>query len=98
MRYYIGIIHKEPASAFGVHFPDLPGVITSADTIDEAIINAGEVLAFAAEDWEELTGQPFPPPRSFDELRNDPDMLARDPDSIVAAIPLRDEHKTSAAA
>lgn len=98
MRHYIGIVHKEPTSAFGVHFPDLPGVISSGTTIDEAILNAGEALAFAAEDWEELTGQPFPPPRSFDELRNDPDMLARDADSIVAAIPFRDGQLTSAAA
>jgi antitoxin HicB len=98
MRHYIGIVHKEPASSFGVHFPDLPGVISSGKTIDDAILNAAEVLAFAAEDWEELTGQPFPQPRSFDELRNDPDMLARDTDSIIAAIPFRDGQMTSAAA
>ena len=29
---------------------------------------AAEVLAFAAEDWKELNGKPFPRPRTVDEF------------------------------
>lgn len=47
------------------------------------------MLAFAAEDWEEQTGAPFPPARSLDELRADPVFLDDSRDAVVAAIPLR---------
>lgn len=97
MPHYIGIVHKEPASAFGVHFPDLPGVTSAGDTIVDAIANTAEALAFAAEDWEELTGQPFPQLRSFDDLRHEPAMVSRDVDSIIAAIPFRGRQYKSAA-
>jgi hypothetical protein len=29
MRQYIGLIHKESASDYGVSFPDFPGVVTA---------------------------------------------------------------------
>ena len=87
MTHYIALIHKDTASANGVSFPDVPGVITAADTLDEAIMQAGEVLAFAAEDWEELTGNPFPSPRSLDALREDPAFRAGATEAVVAAIP-----------
>ena len=87
MAHYIALIHKEAASAYGVSFPDVPGVITAADTLDEAIAQAGEVLAFAAEDWEDLTGKPFPSPRSLDALREDPVFRADAAEAVVAAIP-----------
>jgi len=88
MRHYIALIHKEPGSCYGVSFPDLPGVITAADTLDAAIGQAAEVLAFAAEDWEELTGQPFPPARSLDALRDDEAFRSDAADAVLAAIPL----------
>ncbi|HEY7301873.1 MAG TPA: type II toxin-antitoxin system HicB family antitoxin [Xanthobacteraceae bacterium] len=51
MANYIALIHKDPDSCHGVSFPDVPGVVTAGDTIDEAIRNATEVLEFAAEKW-----------------------------------------------
>jgi antitoxin HicB len=89
VRHYIALIHKEPGSCYGVSFPDVPGVTTAADTMDEAIRKAGEVLAFAAEDWGELTGEPFPSPRTIDELRADPLFAADARDAIVAAVGLK---------
>jgi predicted RNase H-like HicB family nuclease len=87
MAHYIVLIHKDPDSGYGVSFPDVPGVITGDDTIDEAIQNAPDVLTFAAEDWHEQAGKPFPTPRSIDELRKD-NVFQRDAaDAIVAAIP-----------
>jgi antitoxin HicB len=64
-------------------------VITGGDTIDEAMQNAPEVLAFAAEDWRQQTGNSFPKPRSIDELRQEVTFRRDAADAIVAAIPLR---------
>ena len=87
MAHYIALIHKDPDTGYGVSFPDVPGVITSGDTIDEAIQNAPDVLAFAAEDWFKQTGNSFPQPRSIDELRKDSAFERDAADAIVAAIP-----------
>jgi antitoxin HicB len=87
MIRYIALIHKDADSSYGASFPDVPGVITAGNTLDEAIARAAEVLAFAAEDWQELTGSPFPSPRTLDELRKDPEFRADVADAVVAAIP-----------
>jgi antitoxin HicB len=49
MPHYIALIHKDLDSCYGVSFPDLPGVVTAGDTIDEAMQQAAEVLEFAAQ-------------------------------------------------
>jgi antitoxin HicB len=65
MPHYIALIHKDADSCYGVSFPDWPGVVTAGDTIDEAVQQAVEVLAFAAEDWETPDGvNAIPKPRS----------------------------------
>jgi predicted RNase H-like HicB family nuclease len=87
MTHYIALIHKDADTSFGVSFPDVPGVITGGDTIDEAMHCASEVLAFAAEDWRERTGNPFPKPRSIDELRKDAVFQRDAENAIVAVIP-----------
>jgi predicted RNase H-like HicB family nuclease len=53
MRYYHGVVHKEKDSAFGVHFPDLPGCFSAADRIEDVIPNAVEALSLWFEDSEE---------------------------------------------
>jgi predicted RNase H-like HicB family nuclease len=89
VAHYIALIHKDSDSSYGVSFPDIPGVIASADSIDEAMSEAGEALAFAAEDWSKLTGGPFPRPRTIDELREDPAFRDDAIEAVVAAIPFR---------
>jgi antitoxin HicB len=89
MAHYIAIIHKDTDSCYGVYFPDVPGVFTAGDTIDEAIRKAGEVLEFAAGDWSDLSGDKFPEPRTIDELRADADFRQRAADAVVAAVPFR---------
>jgi predicted RNase H-like HicB family nuclease len=49
MRQYIGLIHKDPESDYGVSFPDFPGVATAGRTLDEARVMAEEALAFHIE-------------------------------------------------
>lgn len=88
MRHYIALIHKESESGYGVSFPDLPGVVTVGDSIDEAIKKAAEVLEFAAKDRTIHTGRDFPKARTIDELRADPAFRNDASHAIVAAIPL----------
>ena len=89
MVHYIALIHKDADSCFGVSFPDVPGVFTAGDTIDEAIYKAAEVLEFAAVDWSNLDGSKFPPPRTIDQLRGDPAFREKVTDAVVAAVPFR---------
>ncbi len=50
MRYFHAIVHKEDDSAFGVHFPDLPGCFSAADDMQDVIPNAIEALSLWFED------------------------------------------------
>jgi antitoxin HicB len=87
MPHYIALIHKELDGCYGVSFPDIPGVITGGDTIDEAIEQAAEVLEFAAEDWTDPDGSSgFKPPSTLDELRKDPQFVEDAKDAVVALI------------
>ncbi len=90
MPHYIALIHKDVDSCYGVSFPDWPGVVTAGDTIDEALQQAVEVLAFAAEDWETPEGfKGIPKPRTIDELRADPEFRDDATDAVIAAVPFR---------
>jgi predicted RNase H-like HicB family nuclease len=42
---YFALVHKDPGSAYGVVFPDLPGCTSAGGTLDEARANAVEALA-----------------------------------------------------
>lgn len=53
-----------------------------ADTLDEALREAGIALGFAFEDWQ---GQ-LPAPRTLDTLRADPDFIRWSADAFVAAV------------
>lgn len=87
MRHYIAVVHKDETSCYGVLFPDVKGVFTAGDTLEEAFSQAREVLEFAAETWRADTNFDFPEPRSIDELRRDPDFLETSQDAILMAIP-----------
>jgi len=45
MRHYIGLIHQEAGSDYGVSFPDFPGVVTAGMSLDDAQVMAEEALA-----------------------------------------------------
>jgi predicted RNase H-like HicB family nuclease len=88
VTHYIALIHKEGGSVYGVSFPDLPGVTAAADSLDEAMHAAADVLAFAAEDWREIHGNAFPEPRTIDAIRDDATLADDLSDAIVAAVPM----------
>ena len=87
MPHYIALIHKDSDSCYGVSFPDIPGVVTVGDTVDEAMQHAREVLQFAAEDWTNPDGSAgFKAPSTIDELRNNPEFLEDAKDAVVAFV------------
>ncbi len=86
MTYYIAVIHKDPDSGYGVAFMDVPGVTAVADTLDDALREAGVALGFAFEDW----NGDLPIARTLDQLRQDKNFRDWSVDAVVAAIaPLR---------
>ncbi|TIV40544.1 MAG: hypothetical protein E5V99_02910 [Mesorhizobium sp.] len=67
MRQYIGLIHKEEASDYGVSFPDLPGVVTAGASFDEARELAEQALAFHIEGLID-DGEAVPEPSSLEQI------------------------------
>jgi predicted RNase H-like HicB family nuclease len=72
MQNYIGLIHKDADSDFGVSFPDFPGVITAGVTLDDARAMAEEALALHIEGLVE-DGEAVPEPSALEEVMSDPD-------------------------
>lgn len=72
MASYIGLIHKEANSDFGVSFPDFPGAVTAGRTLDEARAMAEEALAFHIEGLVE-DGEKIPVPSSLETVMADPE-------------------------
>ncbi|SBW15286.1 hypothetical protein BR10RB9215_C12137 [Brucella sp. 10RB9215] len=52
MKHYFALVHKDDDSAYGVQFPDIPGVFSAADEINDIIKEAVEALQLYAEDAE----------------------------------------------
>ena len=69
---YIGLVHKEPDSDYGVSFPDLPGCITAGGTLEEAREMAAEALALHLEGMTR-SGMDIPEPSSADAIVAHPD-------------------------
>jgi predicted RNase H-like HicB family nuclease len=90
MPQYIGLIHKDPASGYGVSFPDFPGVITAGKNLDDARAMADEALALHIEGMVE-DGAAIPEPSSLEEIMARPEN--RDGVAILVAVKT-DTHKT----
>lgn len=72
MRNYIGLIHKDPGSDYGVSFPDFPGVISAGTDLDDARQMASEALALHLEGLVE-DGADIPEPSSLENIMADAD-------------------------
>ena len=82
MQGYFAVVEKEPASDFGVFFPDLPGCVTAGSDFAEAVAWAHEALTLHVED---MTPEELPPASSLAQLEaSDLYQLARD--NVVAVI------------
>ena len=67
MREYIALVHKDAGSDYGISFPDFPGAVTAATTLEGARAAAEEALALHAEGMAE-DGDPLPEPSSLDAV------------------------------
>lgn len=71
--FYPAILEKEPDSAYGVTFPDIPGCVSAGETAEEALVNAHEALAghiaLMVQD-----GDPLPEPTSVENVVADPEV------------------------
>jgi len=97
MPSYIALVHKDPDSCYCVQFPDVPGVFSAADEIEDLVPNAVEALELGAEDWEETHGSPFPLPRTIDQLRDDPDFREAAVDALLLIVPFDPPSRRAAA-
>lgn len=91
MANYIGLIHKDASSDYGVSFPDFPGCVSAGASLDEARVGAEEALALHIEGMIE-DGLPVPEPSSLEDVMNDGvnrdgvAILVRTPDSDQRSI------------
>jgi predicted RNase H-like HicB family nuclease len=86
MRHYIGVVHKDAESDYGVSFPDFPGAVTAARTQDEAVEMAAEALALHVEGLL-AEGEAIPDPSSLEQVRADPDYR----DGMPVLVPLKSD-------
>jgi predicted RNase H-like HicB family nuclease len=69
MIVYHAVVHKDEDSAWGVHFPDLPGCFSAADDLANVQANASEAVMLY------LEGEKAPEPSAIEKIR---DMAADD--------------------
>jgi len=89
MTNYIGIIHKDDASDYGVSFPDFPGCVSAGSTMDEVRAMAEEALSFHVAGMIE-DGDPVPEPSSLETVMQDADNR----EGVAILVPLRLTPKT----
>ena len=72
MTRYIALLDGE-AGAYGASFPDLPGCVAMAASLDEIQSAAADALAEYVRDLR-LHGDPVPAPSSLESLKGDADV------------------------
>jgi predicted RNase H-like HicB family nuclease len=90
MLQYIGLIHKDPGSDYGVSFPDFPGLVTAGKDLDDARAMAEEALALHVEGLVE-DGEAIPEASRLEDIMAHPEN--RDGVAILVAVKT-DAHKT----
>ena len=83
MTQFVGVADKQPESAWGIWFPDVPGCTSAADTFEEIFLNACQAIEFHLENME------VPCPRSPEEimkLKDVQDDIARG--AVLLMVPL----------
>jgi predicted RNase H-like HicB family nuclease len=84
MRGYIGLIHKERDSEYGVSFPDFPGCVTAGASLEEARAMAQEALTLHVRGMLE-DGDELPAASSLDEIHKD--RANKDSIAVLTVVP-----------
>ncbi len=75
MAYVIATIHDENR-VFGISFPDFPGCVSTAASLDEVLVRGAQALALHVEGMVD-DGEQLPELRGLDQLRAaEPDWLS----------------------
>jgi predicted RNase H-like HicB family nuclease len=88
VRNYIGLIHKDADSDYGVSFPDFPSVITAGVDLDDARRMAEEALGSHVEGLIE-DREVIPEPSTLEAVKQDPDNR----DGVAVLVPLQTQSK-----
>jgi len=92
MSHYMAMIEKGADGGVGIVFPDLPGCVSAADTLDEASTMVAEALALHLAGMRE-DGLKIPAPRDLDAIAADPDYAGM----VALAVPARSRRRRSSA-
>ena len=95
-RTYIGLVHKDPDSDYGVSFPDLPGCITADSTLEAVKVMAAEALGLHLEGMTAY-GEYIPPASSADAILAHEDAANAIAFIVVEGDPPRTEEEAQAA-
>lgn len=88
MDRYIALIHHDPRKkVYGIMFPDFPGCVSAADTLDGAIAKGTWALALHVDLMRE-DRDPIPLPRDPAEIKADAEDWIEWEGAIVTTIPL----------
>lgn len=68
MKRYIALIHKDKDSDYGIIFPDFPGCASVGETMEEAVENGREALAFHVESMQQ-DGETVPTARTLEAIK-----------------------------
>ena len=83
--HVIGLVHEEGGN-YGISFPDFPGCVSAAASLDEAVARGAAVLAFHVAGMIE-DSDALPRLRSLKELQSDREFRADAKGAIVVAVP-----------
>ena len=87
MKPYIGIVHQQAGSAYGIIFPDAPGCFSAADTLDDLFAMADEALELWIETKLEDPTE-IPSPRDLSAIKRDGEWAESFTDAVlVIAVP-----------
>jgi len=84
---YLAFVHHEENAGFGLSFPDFPGCIAHGDTLDDALKQGREALAFHVEGMI-ADKQAVPAPRSATDIEADSDLADWRAGATLAYLPL----------
>lgn len=96
MSTYFAIVHKDPSSAYGVVFPDVPGCFGAGDTYEEAVASAVEALRLHSEGLA-AHGGGLPPPRTFEALLADAETIEEAREAAIVPISFSPTESSSVA-
>lgn len=83
MRYYIGVIHKDPDSDYGISFPDF-ACVSAGTTFEEVMRMGREALRFQIEEMLRA-GEDVPEPTGIADVMADP--LFADGEPVLIGVP-----------